>query len=210
MKDLFPSRRTSEQMMEYGFSLNVNGNWIDLEYSSGWNWIVTIKYNDEPVLTEKIRGTSGRGEFEFDAVEENTEVRYYIEMVLLGERWEFYVTRNGIPILATSRNRREVTKRKTVPTRVICYEIRGKDDFVEIPLGAANISTSGVYCFVDYDRKAIYLWYGRDSGFLRRYAGDGASFILRKRFGQDFRIETIKEGDEPSVFENLFREYYHE
>jgi len=196
---------TVSKMVLHLFSLNVNENWIDLELNRAWRNEVVIKYNDEPVITEKLGFSSTEGEFEFIVLEEGTEVRYFVQLVLENEVWRTYVTRNGNPLLVTYGNPKKIRQQKTVASTVICYEVKGRRDWVEVPFGMANFSSSGVYCFVDVNRDTIYLWLGSKASYYLKLVGDGVAHVLRNRFGHDFRIKEIEEGMEPSVFKNLFQ-----
>ena len=90
------------------FSLKTNENWIDFEIEGRWSKTVIIKYNEEAVVTEKIGMSLSWQTFEFVIVEEDSDVHYSIEVKPMWRLVSFTVTRNGIPLLVTHKDRRKI------------------------------------------------------------------------------------------------------
>lgn len=95
-------------MVFYWFSVNVNGNWIDMELKSRLSREIVIKYNDKPVATGKLEFWSGRGNLDFIVEEDGVNVHYFVEIfsVYQGRASGLSVSRNGVTIFVTHRDRR--------------------------------------------------------------------------------------------------------
>ncbi len=108
MKSLSFFNPSLRQMVYYWCSLNVNGNWIDIELISALHREIVIKYNDEPVATGKLGFWSGRGEFNFVVHEDEGKIHYFVEIfpVFHNRAIGISVSRNGVPICVVHRDRR--------------------------------------------------------------------------------------------------------
>ena len=84
------------------FSLNVNGNWIDVRTEGFWKPKVIVLYNGEPLITERW---TGERLFELKVTEEGSRVVYNIEIILIQRSITYIVRRNGILLLVTEGNR---------------------------------------------------------------------------------------------------------
>ncbi len=86
---------------------------------------------------------------------------------------------------------------------LVCYEISGTGELVEIYLETANMDSSSLYCFVDHNRKVIYFWKGRDASIRKKFIGAKAITDLRAELGLEFSVQPIDEGAEPYEFKTL-------
>lgn len=88
---------------------------------------------------------------------------------------------------------------------ITCYEVEVSGETIEIPFGTANMSSSGIYCFIVPDTKTIFLWKGRDASIRKKFTGAKVAANLRAEVGFDFNVRPIDEGAEPYDFKELFR-----
>jgi hypothetical protein len=184
----------------------VNENWIDVELDTTQNRSIIIKYNEKAVVIEKLDSKAIRGLFDFEVDEEGSKARYLVGMSRVPlQDWTFFVRRNDHLVFITSRNRKEVEQQQSAIKMTTCYEVTDKGKLIEIPVGATNISSSKLYCFVDFDIMTIYLWRGKNTGFVLRIAGEEAAAKLNIRIGRKFSISVIDEDDEPAIFRKRFR-----
>ena len=86
---------------------------------------------------------------------------------------------------------------------LICYEISGTGELIEISSKITNMASSSLYCFVDHNRKVIYFWKGRDASIRRKFIGAKAVTDLRTELGLEFTVQPIDEGAEPYEFKTL-------
>ncbi|MFW9979749.1 MAG: hypothetical protein ACFFEJ_16830 [Candidatus Thorarchaeota archaeon] len=187
-----------------GISFSVNGNWIDFWIEVNWRRKAIIEYNGEPVVTEKLGLINSRRIFEFDIFEEGISVNYLIEMSPIGHSVGFEVFRDGEPIIVVRGDRKNLLKQATLGGEIKCYEVVSSEKTIEIPRGGMNMDSSSVYCLVHPNRRTIYLWKGKNAGFLMKLNGDSAAARLRGELGINYRIVRIEEGDEPSEFRGVF------
>lgn len=87
---------------------------------------------------------------------------------------------------------------------LVCYEISGTGELIEMSLEIANMNSSSLYCFIDHNRKVIYFWKGRDASIRRKFLGAKAVTDLRMQVGSEFKVQPIDEGAEPYDFKALF------
>lgn len=191
-------------MTWHWLSINVNEKWIDFEVKGLWNKTVIIKYDDKPVITEKIGILLNRRKFDFDIVEEDSSVHYSIEVFPVYNTLGFTVLRNGTPLLVTNQNREVVFQYKTIKAHIVCYAAKDTGEFIEIPYEVANMGSSSVYCFVDHSREIIYLWKGRNASSKSIQLGVQCANNLRNNVGLGYRIHPITEGDESHHFREIF------
>lgn len=100
-------------MIESWFSFNVNGNWIDIEREIRMiRPTVIVRYDGNPVVTEKLEFLWSNKNLEFDIIEDDAIAHYLIEIVRLTDISIFNVIRDGEPIIVSMGDRRKL--RKTV------------------------------------------------------------------------------------------------
>ncbi|MHA2064145.1 MAG: hypothetical protein ACXABY_07170 [Candidatus Thorarchaeota archaeon] len=88
---------------------------------------------------------------------------------------------------------------------IMCFEIKETGNLVEIPHDVANRNSSSIYCFIDQNRRTIYFWKGRDTGFRQNFVGAKAVTKLREELGMEFAVQPVDEDDEPYEFPAIFR-----
>ena len=80
------------------FSLNVNGDWIDVRNEGIVVPRVIISYNGEPVVSERCNGT---GAYEFIVEEGDSRTVYNVELHTIGQAVSYTVKRSGKLLLVT-------------------------------------------------------------------------------------------------------------
>ena len=142
-----------DMQMKWNYlSFKVNENWIDFEINGVWSKKVVIKYNGDPVLTEKIGLLVSRRVFEFEVEEEQSNVHYSIELRPVRQLLSFIVFRDGKPIIVTNKDRKMVPRDFDIDSPAICYEVKdaGKLAAAVVLERAASSEPGGRNFGIDY------------------------------------------------------------
>jgi hypothetical protein len=88
---------------------------------------------------------------------------------------------------------------------ILLFEIdEENEDFKEIEEEGVLIKdlldSSSIIIIVDSIDKAIWLWEGKNSGIRKKFIATQNAPDIRDRYGVDFKIITVDEGDEPREF----------
>jgi len=62
------------------------------------------------------------------------------------------------------------------------------------------LDSSSIFLIVDPIDKEIWIWNGKKAGIRKKFISSRDAPNIRDRYGVDFKIVAVDEGDEPSEF----------
>jgi hypothetical protein len=74
-------------------------------------------------------------------------------------------------------------------------EIEKEDMFIK-----ELLDSSSIIIVVDSIDKVVWLWEGKNAGIRKKFIATQNAPSIRDRYGVDFKIITVDEGDEPLEF----------
>ncbi len=75
----------------------------------------------------------------------------------------------------------------------------------EVQVSFDSLDSAKAYCIVDESSRSIFLWKGRDTGVREKFVGARVASKLRGKFGPQFKVRPIDQGDEPPQLLNLIK-----
>jgi hypothetical protein len=71
---------------------------------------------------------------------------------------------------------------------------------LEVDLKKSMMKSDKVYCVVDKVNKKIHLWTGQKADVRQRFVAALTASKLRTRYGLDFRVKPLNQGEESPSF----------
>lgn len=75
---------------------------------------------------------------------------------------------------------------------------------LEVDIKRSMMKSDKVYCFVDEVTKRIHLWTGLKAGVRQRFVAALTASRLRTKYGLDYRVKPLNQGEESPSFLNSF------
>lgn len=76
-------------------------------------------------------------------------------------------------------------------------EIKDRTD----PL-SENFNSNSIYVIVDSENKTIWIWHGSNTNIRMKFIATHNAPLIRDKYGIDYKIAGIDEGNEPLDFKN--------
>ena len=73
---------------------------------------------------------------------------------------------------------------------------------IDGPIHSLLVSSS-IFLIVDSASKQIWTWLGRKASIRKKFIATQKAPNIRDRYGVDFRIVTVDEGNEPTEFKEI-------
>jgi hypothetical protein len=75
---------------------------------------------------------------------------------------------------------------------------------VEVDIRKGMMKPNKVYCLVDRVNKKIHLWTGQKADVRQRFIAALAASKLRTKYGLDYRVKPLNQGEETPLFLKIF------
>ena len=63
-----------------------------------------------------------------------------------------------------------------------------------------NFDSNSIFIIVDSENKKVWIWHGTNTSMRRKFIATQNAPIIRDKYGIDYKISAIDEGDEPPEF----------
>ena len=81
------------------------------------------------------------------------------------------------------------------------------EDFIEIEVEDGPIhlllESSSIFIIVDPVDKEVWIWHGAKAGIRKKFIATQKAPEIRDRYGVDYKITAIDDGNEPAEFKEL-------